>query len=144
MTAHTGGRSLAYVPRLRLLLARRRGGSSRSPCHAPFSPRILEHLIGFYFLIRQRSLWLLSFGIGLQLVAHGRGRRPADGQLSRQFRRRFTLANTLDEQNRLLWPEISPFKDGTAAVPLPGLNGSQIPRSGRAGAVSGPASNSRN
>ncbi len=114
MTAHTGGRSLAYVPRPRLLLARRRGGSSGSPCHTPFFPRILEHLIGLYFLIRQRGLWLLSFGIGLQLVAYFRCRWPADVQLSRQFRRRFALTNTPDEQDRLLWPEVTSFKDGAA------------------------------
>src|SRR5947209_6587736 len=44
-TPQTGGRSPAYVPWPRRLLARRRGGSAGSRCGTPFFPRILVCLV---------------------------------------------------------------------------------------------------
>ena len=114
MTAQAGGRSLANVSRPRRLLARRRGGSSGLPCHSPFFPRILEHLIGFGFLIFQRGFRLFFFGIALQLLAYFCCRGATDAQFPRQFCRWFSLANASDKQDRLLRAKTMPFKDRIA------------------------------
>ena len=114
MTEQIGGRSFAYVPRPRRLLARQRGGSSGLPCHSPFFPRILEHLICFYFLIYQRGFWLFSLGVCLQLVPHFCCCCAADAQFPRQFRRWLALTNTPDKQDRLFWTKITAFKDSSA------------------------------
>ncbi len=114
MTAQTGGRSFSYVPRPPRLFARTRGGSCGSPCHFPFFPSVLEHFVGFDFQIVQRFGRLLLFSVGLQQVAHCQHRRPADFQLSAQFRSRFSLQHFTDEHNCLLWREGSPFKHRAA------------------------------
>jgi len=102
ITEQIGGRSFAYVPRPRRLFALRRGGSSRSPCHSPFFPSVLEHFVGFDFQIAQGFCCLLCSGVGLQQMSHFQRRCPADLQFSSQFRRRFSLQHFSQKQYRFL------------------------------------------
>ena len=60
-----GGQSLAYVPRPRCLLARRRGRSCGSKCSSPFFSRILEHLIALRYLIGKWRVGLQMDSVGL-------------------------------------------------------------------------------
>lgn len=114
MTAQTGGRSLAYVPRPRRLLARQRGGSSGSSCQSLFFPGVLEHFIRFGFQIVQGCVRLALFGPGLQLMPDFDGGRPTDLQFTRQLGGRFALAYAPNDQYRLFGPKIPAFKDRPA------------------------------
>src|SRR5712691_45234 len=116
-----GGRSLAYVPCPRAVLARRRGGSAGSRCGSLFSPRVLVQLIRFGLLIFvERIIWLQRQGIGLPPLADKLHRLAAHPDFSRQDLGLFAFDHAAHQQNDLLRLQVASCKD-CLAVHVEGL-----------------------
>src|SRR5260221_13217429 len=120
-----GGRSLAYVPCPRALLARRRGGLVGSRWGSLFFPRILIQLICFRLLIVIKcTIRLQPQSVGLHLLKDNLHRLAAHTHFVCQDLRLFALNHTAYQQDDLFWFQAASFKDRLAIYVIGLITGS--------------------
>ena len=103
---------MAYVPRPRRLLARRRGGSARSKCSSPFFPRVLKHFIAFGRLVGERRVRLELLRTGLQTMAPFQHRFLGHADFACQLRGGLPLQDPAHEQDDMLGHELAACEHG--------------------------------
>src|SRR5258708_90145 len=108
-----GGRSLAYVPCPRCLLARRRAGSSGSSCFSPFFPRVLKQFVGFSLPVVEATGRLGAFGVGLQGVSDVVHRAATDLDFASECQAGLAFADAAQQQDDLRGVQVLAFKDRT-------------------------------
>src|SRR5215471_8112016 len=108
-TPAIGGRSGSKVPWPLRLLARRRGGSSRSSCGTPFFPRVLVHLVGLDRAVVQRVAVQADPGPLLEPVPEAQQFLAIAAQLARHPGRRGALSDPVEDHQELRGAAMGPL-----------------------------------